>query len=769
MIDDIRESPLFLGLNDKQKEAVLISPNDNVLCLSGAGTGKTKTLVAKIAILIKGFEIKEKEILAVTFTNKAAHEMQERMNNVFGKNLNDLLIGTFHSIAYKLIKQEPDFFPDYPTGFSIMDEQDRNSLIKRLFKDDDEQNNKEKSSTKEKNERLKEFVHFLNYYREAGISYNDLINKRSKISSKKEKWLPYYKMYEKRLILEKQIDFSGLLILLRNALKNEPEFFEKYSGAYKCILVDEFQDTNNIQFEIVKLLTKKGGSIFAVGDDDQSIYGFRGANVENIRNFAKNDAKYVIKLEQNYRSSKNILSVANNIISDVSTTNKKLWTDNDDGCLVRVYKYKNEKDEAFQIANDIKTKINDGILPEDIAILYRVNSQSAVLEEQLLKNQIDYKIVGGLKFFERKEIKDVLAHAKLLVSLDDINAFTRAISNPSSFGIGDKRLSIWKKMAINNNISFDIVIREVAACDNIAYKFLNTIKKAREEINTLGVYEGFKNYLDTIQFWDMYKDDEKRITRINELLELLRIYDESGGKNFSDFINFLIINESNKTNQNEYCIHLSSVHAAKGLEFEYVYLISLNEGIFPHLKSLESPKELEEEKRLMYVGITRAKTELNLSFYEKKSVRNKKDILIDVISLIPSRYLSDINPKYIENRLTNWPPTPKPKDWGKYNNNKTGIEISNEIANKERNIILKNKTTNIVNKNNIVETEFMVGEYIKHERYGIGKILAINSGIDHITDKIEIEFNDRKRILFLNYIKLEKIDVGAYNGTKQKK
>lgn len=769
----IKESPLFLGLNDKQQEAVLISPNDNVLCLSGAGTGKTKTLVAKIAILIKGFNVPEKEILAVTFTNKAANEMKERIKNSFGYELSDLLIGTFHSIAYKLIKQEIKSFPDYSNGFSIMDEQDQKTLIKRLLKGDtDEPKEFEKLQTKEKNERIKELLQFINHYREAGISYQDISSKKVRISSKNERWLPYYKIYEKRLIVEKLIDFSGLLVLLRNALKYNENFFEKYSGSYRCILVDEFQDTNNIQFEIIKLLTKKGGSIFAVGDDDQSIYGFRGANIENIRNFAKNNAKHVIKLEQNYRSTKNILGVANNIISDINVTDKKLWTDNENGSLIKISKYKNPREEAEGIVLDIKTKINEGVLPEEIAILYRTNSQSTLFEEKLIKNGIDYKVVGGMKFFERKEIKDLIAHAKILISLDDINAFSRAISNPSSFGIGEKRLSIWQKMSMNHGVGFEKVIREVSACDSCASKFIKKIDKARKELELISIYEAFINYLNNIAFFDLYKNDEARLSRINELLDILKLYDESGGKDFNEFVNTSLINDTTHTNKNgnenqdEYCIHLSSIHASKGLEFEYVYLIGLNEELFPHQKAIQNPKELEEERRLMYVGVTRAKKELNISFCLTRLIK-KNDVLLDVQGLLPSRYLSYINPKYIENRMTDWPPTPRPKDWGKYKNNKTGLQIIDEENERNKRLIL-NMNNRTINKKTTKNTDYSIGEYVNHKRFGIGKVInIIDSDKDDAITKIEIEFSDRKRrTLFLKYTELEKRNTDTNTGGK---
>lgn len=752
-INRFAKNELWLSLNDRQKQAVSL-PNQHALTLAGAGTGKTKMLISRIAALIHDGDIEAHEILAVTFTNKASLEMKERLEHAIGRKANGLTVGTFHGVAYKWIREDWEGF-GYKKNAVILDTDDQKALIKRLYKD---KNWDDKTYT------IKSFMEFVNDQKEKGLR---AINS-SGIMKVPTIYQQMYAEYEKRLIEENALDFAELLMAIRDRLTHDEDFFEKMSGKWATILVDEFQDTNPLQYDLLEKLVKKGGSLFAVGDDDQSIYGFRGARVENVFDFAKNYAKEnVIKLEQNYRSTGNILGAANEVINiEKNRLGKKLWTNQEPGNLIYVYKCRNEEEEATEIAKQIKLSLQDGLLPKDIAILYRTNFQSRAIEQAMINQSIPYKIVGGMRFFERAEIKLAMAHARLLSSPDDIGAFCKAVGKPAQ-GIGQKRLDIWRTFASQHKISFYEAIKSLAnpsgsdgKPDLLAQKIIEKIEFGRTNLIKFGLAKGFLAWMEYIDLFKVYEKDEncdERVANLNEFVNAIAEYEERGGKFLDEFLASAVLDTSAVGEDGG--VQLSTIHASKGLEFNKVFWIGMEEGLTPSAMALKDKNGESEERRLAYVAITRAKKELNLTFCDSRFVNGER------INSVPSRYLSEINPELLFPISTQWPPDPKPFGWKMHEGKMTGRQKRAENINYVSDSAASNqqsfppKRSNAGNGKKEIKTQnsgaWKKGDVVKHSRFGKGTIEKIE--IKNDLEVVIVRFPDKQISLIAKFANLIKI------------
>ncbi len=610
------------NLNDKQYEAV-VNTEGPCLVIAGAGSGKTKVLTHKIAYLIGEKNVKPWDILAITFTNKAANEMKTRVENLVGDIAKDMWIGTFHSICVRILRKQIDRL-GFDSSFIIFDTSDQKTLIKQIIKS---QNLDDK------------------LYSDKSIQYeisnakNDMLEPdsyRAKVKGdfRKEKIAEIYHIYQKKLKENNAIDFDDIINFTIKILMDNPDLLEYYSGKFKYVLVDEYQDTNKAQFTLVSLLASKYGNITVVGDNDQGIYSFRGADITNILNFEKDfPGTRIIKLEQNYRCTQNILNIANEVIKNNETKyEKKLWTDNDLGNKPKIFRGDNEYDEANYIVRQINSlKIEEYYKYSDFAILYRMNSQSRSIEDILRREDIPYKIVGGLKFYERKEIKDIIAYLRLIQNTSDNLSLTRIINEPKR-GIGKTSLDNIEDLSASNGISmFEIIKR----ADEFG---LNRIFANTREF--ISVIEELKSKKDNIKISDLIKETlnktgytralelentveaETRIQNLDEFLTVaIEFEEESADNSLSEFLEGITLSSDlDGMEDSEDSVTLMTLHSAKGLEFPVVFLVGMEEGIFPGYKSIGEEKELEEERRLCYVGITRAKENLFLTCSRQRTI-----------------------------------------------------------------------------------------------------------------------------------------------------
>ena len=618
------------NLNNRQKEA--IEYNDGpLLILAGAGSGKTKVLTTKIAYLIKEKEVSPKNILAITFTNKAAKEMQERLTGLIGKT--SVLACTFHSLGVRLLRENYDKL-GFRKNFIIMDSDDSLILIKKILKDlgyDPKRfspymiRNKISSSKSE-------FIMPDDYKKFVRGEEDDIIYK-------------VYKKYQEILLANNSVDFDDLLILPIKLFKTYPSILEYYQDKYQYILIDEYQDTNEAQYLLTKYLSSKYRNLCCVGDNDQSIYAFRNANYKNILNFEKDfqDAK-VIMLEQNYRSTKTILKAANSVIKNNELRkDKNLWSDNEEGDKITYYKAYDEVDEAFYVIRKIKEITSKNKNYNEIAVLYRTNAQSRVFEQELLKQNIPYKVVGSFYFYSRKEIKDLLGYLRLIHNTDDDLSLMRCINTPKR-GIGPKTISEIEKSATFYNTSMFDAIK-----DGKEKKFKDTILELQEDLKNNTLTDFIDLVLEKSGMKKALQDEKTleadiRLENLEEFKSVTKSFEERVGvislEEFLLEISLVSDIEDYKDDPNR--ISLMTVHSVKGLEFPYVFITGLEEGIFPHKNSF-SKDELEEERRLMYVAITRAKKKLYLT-------NTKRRMLYGVESpSISSRFIKEISEDLIEN------------------------------------------------------------------------------------------------------------------------
>ncbi len=613
---------LLEGLNNKQYEAVT-NTEGPCLVIAGAGSGKTKVLTHKIAYLMAEKGIKPWDILAITFTNKAANEMKSRVETLVGDIAKDMWIGTFHSICVRILRKQIDRI-GFDTSFIIFDTSDQKTLMKQIIK---AQNLDDK------------------LYSDKSVLYeisnakNDMLEPdkymaKVKGDFRKEKIAELYEIYQKRLKENNAIDFDDIINFTIKILLDNPDLLEYYSNKFKYVLVDEYQDTNKAQFTLVTLLASKYGNITVVGDNDQGIYSFRGADITNILNFEKDfPGTKIIKLEQNYRCTQNILNIANEVIKNNETKyEKKLWTSNEKGNIPKVFRGDNEYDEANYIVRQINTlKMEEYYKYSDFAVLYRMNSQSRSIEDVLRREDIPYKIVGGLKFYERKEIKDAIAYLRLIQNTSDNLSLTRIINEPKR-GVGKTSLDNIDMIAANSGVSMYEVIKNADTYGlNRVFantrEFINTIEELKSKKDDIKVSELIKLTLNQTGYTKALElentvEAESRLQNLDEFLTVaIEFEEESADNSLSEFLEGITLSSDlDGMEESEDSVTLMTLHSAKGLEFPVVFLVGMEEGIFPGYKSIGEPKELEEERRLCYVGITRAKENLFLTCSRQRTI-----------------------------------------------------------------------------------------------------------------------------------------------------
>ena len=670
------------NLNNKQKKAV-ISTDGPMLILAGAGSGKTKVLTTKIAYLIEEKNVNPTNILAITFTNKAANEMKERVEKMLGINASMIQISTFHSFGLSIIKRHYEKL-GFKSNFTIIDSDDSLSTVKRILKD----MNLDPKFFNSKTIRNK-----ISSAKNELMTPSDL----DKFTNNEidEVTVKVYEEYQKKLKVNNSLDFDDLLMLPIILFNENKEVLKYYQERFKYILIDEYQDTNQVQYILTKMLSAKYKNICVVGDPDQSIYGFRGSNYKNILNFEHDykDTKVVL-LEQNYRSTKNILNAANDIIKNNKNRKEKdLWTDNDLGLKVKYKRCDDEKDEANYVVSNVKKLISEGVKKEEIAILYRTNAQSRNIEEAFLRENIPYKVVGAFYFYNRKEIKDLISYLKLIYNTSDDISLTRIINVPKR-GIGLKTM---ENLITKANLLNDSIFNTIESGKELEFKkLILDLQSMSEELSLTELVDlvldksGIRKELeqeDTIE-------SQSRLENLEEFKSITRNFENTYGvislSEFLDEISLVSDVEEHK-NQSD-VVTLMTVHSAKGLEFDYVYIVGLEEGVFPHSMCLYDANEIEEERRLCYVAITRAKKYLTL-------LNTKRRLLYGQDNYNPpSRFISEISDEYLD------------KD-----------EIK---QNKESRL---NKVFNSSNIN--AYEEYTLGEKVKHDKYGEGVIIGIETSI----------------------------------------
>ena len=626
-------SDLLANLNSPQLQAVTLPPV-HALILAGAGSGKTRVLTTRIAWLISTSQVGPHGILAVTFTNKAAKEMTARLSSLVPINVRGMWIGTFHGLCNRLLRAH---FREagLPQTFQILDSADQLAMVKRLLKNlniDDEKYPP------------RELCHFINAHKEQGVraaqaeAYDNYTQKRVEI----------YAEYENQCNREGVCDFAELLLRCYELLQRNEPLRAHYQQRFRQILVDEFQDTNVLQYRWLKLLAGGGANIFAVGDDDQSIYRFRGAEVGNMREFERDYAgANVIRLEQNYRSHGNILAAANAIIkNNRERLGKNLWTDAGDGEPIRAFEAYSDLDEARFIVEEIRELVRDGISPTQIAILYRSNAQSRVLEHELFTKGVPYKVYGGLRFFERQEVKHALAYLRLLGNQDDDTAFLRVVNFPTR-GIGARSLENLQATAHQINSSlYNAAASLTGKAGQTVGAFVRLIETLRQETANLPLPEIIEHVVEKsglAQHYRVEKEGQERLENLDELINAAATFvDDEGaigeGGALASFLAHASLEAGeHQAGEGQEAVQLMSVHAAKGLEFDVVFISGLEQGLFPHENSVNEGKEgLEEERRLMYVAVTRARQRLYVSCAQTRMLHGQTRYCV------PSSFLDEI-------------------------------------------------------------------------------------------------------------------------------
>lgn len=611
-------------LNDKQKEAVLESIDVPLLIIAGAGSGKTKTLTYRIIYLIKELKISPFSIFAVTFTNKAANEIKDRINILLEDKINFPYMGTFHSVFLYILRTE-GYKYGIPKYFSIFDDEDQKKLVSDILKSQNLSSNITPQSILSGISRAKNnFIKPNNYSPE---------------NFYEENVFKVYSVYEKRLQENSAMDFDDILVKSFEIISQNEDLSSYLKSKLKYILVDEYQDTNRIQYELLRLISKN--NVFFVGDPDQNIYSWRGTDIRNILNFTTDYPEgKIIKLEQNYRSTKFILKASDSVISRNSLRyEKNLWTENDMGSLIKIYQAYDEEDEARYISQ----KIIDLDEYTDTAVLYRTNAQSRAIEESFLRHKIPYKVYGGMKFYQRKEIKDIIAYLRFVQNIEDTISLKRIINVPSR-KIGKSTLEKIEKEALRNSLSLGsfIILNETGMNQNVK-NFVMTIEDLKNNKDKMNVSDFLKYLIKKIKYIDYLSlDGDVGMSRIENVEEFVGVSSKYTSLEEFLFDISLVQKEEIDTDLSGEYVTLMSLHSAKGLEFKNIFIAGMEENIFPHSRSFESMEELEEERRLCYVGMTRAKENLFLTFAQKRSLYGYPQ------NNPPSRFLSDISEDCID-------------------------------------------------------------------------------------------------------------------------
>ncbi len=749
----MNKEEIIQGLNKEQKEAVL-STQGPCLVIAGAGSGKTKVLTHKIAYdIAEG--IKPWNILAITFTNKAANEMKERIEKLIGDAAKDLWMGTFHSICVRILRKNIDRI-GFKTDFIIFDTSDQRTLVKECLKSlkIDDKLFTDRAVLSEISNAKNELLEPKAY----GVKYSG--------DFRREKIAEIYTLYQQKLKENNAVDFDDIINLTIKILTENPEVLDYYTEKFKYILVDEYQDTNKAQFMLVSMLASKYGNITAVGDNDQGIYSFRGADISNILNFEKDfPGTKIIKLEQNYRCTGNILKAANAVIKhNENKYDKKLWTENEEGKLPCIYNGEDEYDEARYIVEQIQhLKTEEYYKNSNFTILYRMNAQSRAIEDILMREGLPYKVIGGLKFYERKEIKDIIAYLRLIYNSADNLSLKRIINEPKR-GIGKTSLDRIQEISEKSGISMYDVIKdadkyELSRVYANSRDFIEQIEELKAKKDSLKISDLIKETLNRTGYTKALElessvEAETRIQNLEEFLTVaIEFEEESADNTLAEFLeNITLSSDIDSMEEQEDSVTLMTLHSAKGLEFPVVFLVGMEEGIFPGYKSIGEPKELEEERRLFYVGITRAKQYLYLTCAKHRTIFGATSY--NQIS----RFVNEIPDELLEGYAEIVENNSKPKDefgdfgyrwsYGKGQTVKTykmgekdkkEIQSANDTTFQYRTAesflsALKNN-----NSNQIDLSKYKVGQRVYHKKFGEGTITKLEEEGNDI--KVDLEFD----------------------------
>ncbi len=748
------------GLNDRQLEAVSYTEGP-LLILAGAGSGKTRVLTYKIAYLIEQEIVKPWQILAITFTNKAAKEMKERALNLID-SASDVWLGTFHSICVKILKREIELL-GYGKDFNIFDELDKEKLIKEVLKklNLDDKKFIPSSIGYEISKAKDNMISAEQYSRENSGDY------------RKEQIAKIYSIYQSELKSYNAIDFDDIIMLTVKLFVDNPGRLEFYQNKFRYVLVDEYQDTNKLQFTLISLIASAHGNICVVGDESQSIYGWRGADIANILNFEKEffNAK-VIKLEENYRSTQTILNAANEVIKNNSAKiDKNLWTKNVEGEKIKYFSANNEYAEVEYVIDQIDNICRkENKKYSDFAVLFRTNAQARVIEDVFMKTGTPYKLIGGLKFYSRKEIKDLTSYLKLLQNPNDAIALKRIINVPKR-GIGDSALDKLEEIAIEKNISLFNVIKDsnnykdLRSSGNISF-FREIMIDLVDKKDKLSVSQLMKEILKVTGYEAMLneektKEAENRFDNLMEYIGVAIEFEKENAENtLADFLDSIaLVADVDKLDDEAEAVTLMTLHSAKGLEFDVVFLVGMEEGLFPSSRSINEDEDAEEERRLCYVGITRARKNVFITSASKRTMYGSTSYPI------PSRFINEIP----ENLFEEVSKSERPHKNNEFLNNEyarssavTTSKISGGFVSSSKNNFgqsVESFFKNITNKPEESKdiSNYKVGSKIKHKKFGIGVICNIEPEGDDLKLEINFEGSGFKRLM-AKYTPLEILD-----------
>jgi len=715
-------SELLDGLNDNQRAAVA-APRSNLLVLAGAGSGKTRVLVHRIAWLMSVENCSPYSIMAVTFTNKAAAEMRHRIEHLIGTSQGGMWIGTFHGLAHRLLRAH-HLDAGLPQDFQILDSEDQLRLLKRLIKS---------MNLDDKQWPARQGMWYINGKKDEGLRPKHIESYGNPIE---QTWLRIYQAYQEACDRAGLVDFAELLLRAHELWLNKPHILNHYRERFTNVLVDEFQDTNNIQYAWIRMLAGDSGRVIIVGDDDQSIYGWRGAQVENIQRFLQDfPGAETIRLEQNYRSTNNILKAANALIANNNgRLGKELWTEGSDGEPISIYCAFNELDEARFVVNRIKVWMENGGALNDCAILYRSNAQSRVLEEALLQSSMPYRIYGGMRFFERQEIKDALSYLRLMANRNDDAAFERVVNTPTR-GVGDRTLDVVRQTARERQMTLWQATRELLQSRALAGRAASALQRFCELVDSLAtetadlpLHVQTDRVIKDSGLWLMYEQEkgEKGQARIENLEELVTATRQFSYQDEDEdlmplqaFLSHAALEAGEgQADKWQDAVQLMTLHSAKGLEFSQVFIVGMEEGMFPSQMSLDEGGRLEEERRLAYVGVTRAMRKLTLTYAETRRLYGKE------VYHRPSRFIGELPEACIEEvRLRASVSRP-------VNHQRMGAPVT---------------------KN---DSGFALGQRVHHAKFGEGTIINLEGSGEH--SRLQVAFQGQGiKWLVAAYAKLE--------------
>ncbi|WP_434997445.1 DNA helicase II [Pectobacterium brasiliense] len=717
-------SDLLDGLNDKQRDAVA-APRSNLLVLAGAGSGKTRVLVHRIAWLLSVENCSPYSIMAVTFTNKAAAEMRHRIDHLIGTSQGGMWIGTFHGLAHRLLRAH-HMDANLPQDFQILDSEDQLRLLKRLIR---------ALNLDEKQWPPRQAMWFINGKKDEGLRPQHIESYGNPIE---QTWQRVYQAYQEACDRAGLVDFAELLLRAHELWLNKPHVLNHYRERFTNILVDEFQDTNRIQYAWIRMLAGDSAKVMIVGDDDQSIYGWRGAQVENIQLFLKDFAgAETIRLEQNYRSTSNILKAANALIAhNGGRLGKNLWTDGVEGEPISLYCAFNELDEARYVVNRIKTWQENGGALKDNAILYRSNAQSRVLEEALLQQSMPYRIYGGMRFFERQEIKDALSYLRLIANRNDDAAFERVVNTPTR-GIGDRTLDVVRQTARDRQLtlwqSTRALLQEKVLAGRAAaslQRFIELIDALAYETSELPLHIQTDRAIKDSGLWSMYEQEkgekgQARVENLEELVTATRQFsyqeEDQDLMPLQAFLSHAALEAGEgQADANQDAVQLMTLHSAKGLEFPQVFIVGMEEGMFPSQMSLDEGGRLEEERRLAYVGVTRAMEKLTITYAESRRLYGKEAYHR------PSRFVGELPEECVEEvRLRASVSRP-------VNHQRLGTPITQN------------------------DSGYKLGQRVRHAKFGEGTIVNLEGSGDHA--RLQVAFQGQGiKWLVAAYARLETV------------